>query len=286
MKSFYKTLVIILMMIFPVNYHVKAVEEESNTVPLNLRINMLPWQEVTTILPNKTTFTIIDFETGLSFHVQRRAGKSHADVQPLTKKDTKTMKEIYNNKWSWKRRAVIVKINDQLIAASMHGMPHGAGALNNGFPGHFCVHFIGSTTHRSNKEDPAHKIMILKAGNQLDNYLSKVNPQELIQTFAVAINQEDDYLLDQILTKSDHQQDFNELVKDITRIDISEKELLKSQLEGDHAQLVKVPVVVKIMTKEDGRLKKEISFTIQRIGLTDRWLINRDELYEEFIAGE
>ena len=57
------------------------------------------------------------------------------------------MKTIYNGKWSWKRRAILIITHDQLLAASMHGMPHGAGALKNGFPGHFCVHFYGSTTH-------------------------------------------------------------------------------------------------------------------------------------------
>ncbi|MDQ7862438.1 hypothetical protein RCO48_19805 [Peribacillus frigoritolerans] len=48
-------------------------------------------------------------------------------------------------------------INNQMIAASMHGMPHGAGALQNGFSGHFCVHFSGSITHRLKNEDLSHK---------------------------------------------------------------------------------------------------------------------------------
>ena len=105
------------------------------------------------VLPNKSIFTILDVETGLHFTVQRRAGSNHADVQPLTYRDTKIMKTIYNGKWSWKRRSILIIAKDQLLAASMHGMPHGAGALKNGFPGHFCVHFYGSTTHGSGNED-------------------------------------------------------------------------------------------------------------------------------------
>ena len=58
------------------------------------------------------------------------------------------MKKIYNDQWSWKRRAIIVLVKDQMIATSMHGMPHGTGALQNDFPGHFCVYFFGSITHR------------------------------------------------------------------------------------------------------------------------------------------
>ena len=43
-------------------------------VPISFKIEMLPWEEVNNIIPNKTKFTIIDIETGLTFKVQRRAG--------------------------------------------------------------------------------------------------------------------------------------------------------------------------------------------------------------------
>ena len=96
---------------------------------VGLQIEMLPWEKVYKILPKYSKFTVLDVETGKMFHVQRRAGSRHADVQPLTPKDTSIMKKIYGGKWSWKRRAIIVIHDDQWIAASMHGMPHGAGAL-------------------------------------------------------------------------------------------------------------------------------------------------------------
>ena len=53
------------------------------------------------------------------------------------------MKTIYQGKWSWQRKAIIVELEDgRRLAASMHGMPHGAGAIRgNNFNGHFCVHF-------------------------------------------------------------------------------------------------------------------------------------------------
>ena len=114
---------------------------------VGIQIDMLPWGKVYEILPKYSKFTVLDVETGKMFKVQRRAGSRHADVQPLTSKDTKIMKEIYGGKWSWKRRAIIVIHQDQWIAASMHGMPHAAGALENDFPGHFCIHFYGSKTH-------------------------------------------------------------------------------------------------------------------------------------------
>lgn len=110
---------------------------------------MLSWEEIDEIIPRFTTFTITDLETGLRFKAQRRAGNNHADVQPVTKADTAIMKEVYGGKWSWKRRAILVHYNGHAIAASMHGMPHGGGALANGFPGHFCIHFKDSLTHPS-----------------------------------------------------------------------------------------------------------------------------------------
>ncbi|CAH0347110.1 hypothetical protein [Bacillus sp. CECT 9360] len=98
-------------------------------------------------------------------------------------------------------KAIIVLVKDQMIAASMHGMPHGAGSINNGFPGHFCVHFSGSTTHRSGRADLAHELMILKASGKIDEYLNEAEPYELINIFAIAINQTDTKILHAIVSK-------------------------------------------------------------------------------------
>jgi hypothetical protein len=158
---------------------------------ISFQVEMLPWREVNNLLPKYTKFTVLDVETGKQFHVQRRAGSHHADVQPLTSKDTKIMKSIYGGKWSWKRRAIIIIHKDQWVAASMHGMPHGAGALKNNFPGHFCIHFFGSTTHRTNSMDLAHMLMIYKSAGRLEDYFWDANPYEVIQAFITSINQHD-----------------------------------------------------------------------------------------------
>ncbi len=158
-------------------------------------IEMLPWEIVNEKLPKYSKFKILDLETGKIFNVQRRAGSRHADVQPLTSKDTKIMKEIYGGKWSWKRRAIIVLYQGQWIAASMNGMPHGAGSLKNNFPGHFCLFFYGSKTHRTNVSDFPHKLMILKAAGKLQEYISEAEPFELIEAFITGINQQDPHII-------------------------------------------------------------------------------------------
>jgi hypothetical protein len=85
-------------------------------------------------------------------------------VQPLTAFDTAVMREIYGGRWSWARRPVLVEVGGHRLAASMNGMPHGAGSIGgNDFPGHFCIHFLLSEVHRSGRVDPQHLLAILAA---------------------------------------------------------------------------------------------------------------------------
>jgi hypothetical protein len=162
---------------------------------IGLSIEVIPWEQANKLLPRFTKFSVLDTDTGLSFKVQRRAGSNHADVQPLTKADTAIMKKIYNGKWSWKRRAIIVQYEDKWIAASMHGMPHGAGALPNNFPGHFCIHFYGSTTHKTNEMDLSHKLMVLKAAGKLGNHLATADPYEIVNSYVAGFKQQDKSIL-------------------------------------------------------------------------------------------
>jgi hypothetical protein len=140
---------------------------------------LLPWSEVKQLLPIYSIFTVVDLETGLCFQTQRRAGSSHADIQPLTKQDTEILRTICDGEWSWNRRAVVVEAGGRRIAASMHSMPHGAGALVNGFPGHHCLHFFGSSTHGGGRSDPLHQLMVQQAAGQLHEYLEQMPPVEL-----------------------------------------------------------------------------------------------------------
>lgn len=160
---------------------------------------LLSWQKSTQMLPKKSMFSVTELETGLTFNVQRRAGSDHADVQPLTKEDTRVMKEIYNGRWSWKRKAVLVHSGDTWIAASMNGMPHGGdGIPENGFSGHFCIHFQGSSTHKSDSPDPAHQMMVHKAAGQIKPYFDSVTPIILARSFVEVMYHQDHELMVQL----------------------------------------------------------------------------------------
>ncbi|MEF3306031.1 hypothetical protein [Paenibacillus sp. GYB003] len=158
---------------------------------------IVEWDQAKSRIPRKAIVTVVDLETGLSFRAQRRAGSSHADVQPLTRRDTAVMKEIYGGKWSWRRRAIVVTSDDgSAIAASMHGMPHGGdGIPDNGFSGHFCIHFAGSTTHRSGKTDLSHQLMVHKAAGKLPEWFRASSPELRTEAIFDALHQQDEAVL-------------------------------------------------------------------------------------------
>lgn len=114
-------------------------------------------------IPKGATFKVKDIKTGKVFTVKRWSGGNHIDAEPASASDTKIMKSIYGH-WSWKRRAVLVKYNGHVYAASMNGMPHGTQTIKgNNFEGHFCIHFYGSKTHGSKKVDAMHQNCVAEA---------------------------------------------------------------------------------------------------------------------------
>jgi hypothetical protein len=125
---------------------------------------LVTWDVAQHLFPLRSDALVVDYRTGLSFWVRRLAGSRHADVQPLTAADTAVMKRIYGGSWSWARRPVLVEVSGHRLAASMNGMPHGAGSIQgNGFPGHFCIHFLLSEVHKTRAIDPGHLWAILTA---------------------------------------------------------------------------------------------------------------------------
>lgn len=122
------------------------------------------WTVASKIYARGDIATVTDLATGKSFKVKRLGGTNHADSEPLTVQDTAIMKEIYGGSWSWVRRAIIVTVDGHRIAASMNGMPHSVQNIsNNNFPGHFCIHFLNSRTHGSNRVDEGHQAAVKQA---------------------------------------------------------------------------------------------------------------------------
>ena len=235
---------------------------------------LIPWEEADQLFPKYQRARIVDVDTRLAFWVQRRAGTEHADVQPLTKADTEIMKTIYQGKWSWQRKAIIVELeNGRRLAASMHGMPHGAGAISgNNFNGHFCVHFLGSSTHGSKSPNTAHQIMVWKAADQFDQHLMQASAPEAIDIFFTAVDQGATALAARLLDGSPAAQLLlarSSQVQSISIDSITE--------QGDNSYEVKLRL---IFTGEQKDHKKTLTLRLQNSA--PPWIIQTDSLEDCF----
>jgi hypothetical protein len=240
-------------------------------------IEMLEWKAVNSLLPKYSKFTVLDIESGKQFNVQRRAGSHHADVQPLTAKDTKIMKKIYGGKWSWKRRAILIINKDQMIAASMHGMPHGAGALDNNFSGHFCIHFYGSTTHRTNSMDLSHMLMIYKASGKLEEYLVNANPYEVINAYVAGLKQQDKVITSLI---SLQEMKWAPILKRIENIRITRLPLLPAEDLNEEIS-IDIPIEIDWFIKDRGRQSYRGVIHLVRFSTMDAWKVDSQSFLQE-----
>ena len=241
------------------------------------KVKMPQWEEVNELLPRYSKFTVMDLETGLRFRVQRRAGSNHADVQPLTSEDTAIRKKIYSGKWSWKRRAIIVISEKGKIAASMHGLPHGGGALKNNFPGHFCIHFYGSTTHRTNFMDLSHKLMILKSAGKLEKYLEQTDPYDLVNAYIAGIKQQDPYIVSFISLQD---LKWKKLLPLIENISINRMEVLPAEDVGDQLTLT-VPVEINWQIKGRGGRNFTGEIVLVRFLGNEQWKVDSTRFLED-----
>src|SRR5690554_1967434 len=129
---------------------------------------LIAWEEAKKLFPIGHTARVIDLKTGISSVIYRHGGHLHADCEPCTPTDTALMFALYNGKWSWERRAVVVEVGEYRIAGSINGQPHGKCTLKkNNFNGHFCLHFYQSRLHKNGKPDPTHQRMVALAAKAL-----------------------------------------------------------------------------------------------------------------------
>ena len=129
------------------------------------KTEVLDWYKdnVSKVIPKGARFTVKDIGTGKTFEMVRWSGGDHMDAEPRSDKDTETIKSIYGGTYSWRRRAILIKYNGHVYAASMNGMPHGTTTIENEFDGHLCIHFKNSKTHGTDVVDPDHQNAVDKA---------------------------------------------------------------------------------------------------------------------------
>lgn len=156
----------------------------------------VPWDQVHPLFPLDGEATLEDVRTGVSLRVKRYGGHLHADVEPATSRDTAVLRALYGGRWSWRRRPVVAIVGGRRLAASINGMPHGAGVVrDNDFPGHFCLHFLQSRIHRTGRVDPSHQLMVWEAAGRLAERLEQASPGELATWALAALNEADEAAL-------------------------------------------------------------------------------------------
>ncbi|SDW03117.1 hypothetical protein [Paenibacillus sp. CF384] len=235
---------------------------------------LLSWPEAKQIITMKAIFTVVDLETGLRFEVQRRAGSTHADVQPLTKHDTAVMKQIYQGKWSWRRRAILVLKDDQAIAASMHGMPHGGdGIPDNDFSGHFCIHFLGSSTHKTGSVDPDHQTMVHKAAGKLQQYVQQTSPMDVVELYFIAINQRDPEIMTMLFPYRNHEQ-LERLKQVAAGIIAIRRESDYPNIDTSDLLAIDLPVIALIYRDGFRKAEKSFVFQLRRTAVWQAWKID------------
>ncbi len=239
----------------------------------------MPWSEAKLLFPKNRYALVTDLETGLSFNIRRKSGTYHADVQPLTAKDTETMKNIFGGNWSWKRRAIILKVDGRMIAASMNGMPHGAGSIkNNNFPGHFCIHFLGSKVHKSNKVDLAHQLMIAKASGKLDEVIQNSTPEKLITIFLTALKQHDWHMASLTLGFRSSEE-IDDVLKVLKTYEDIKSFIIHNNNESEHKLLRTIPITLTWKKKGDtGYKTTKILLTLKKSFLAGEWYIIANSL--------
>ena len=139
----------------------RAVSDSSSSSSGTERLNWFNGGSNT--IPKGAVFKVKDCRTGKIFTCRRWSGYNHLDAEPNSYSDTQTMLSIVGH-WTWRRRPILVKYNGHVYAASMNAMPHGTSTIsNNGFDGHFCIHFYKSRTHGTNRVDEAHQNCVARA---------------------------------------------------------------------------------------------------------------------------
>ena len=143
-----------------------ADKKEEGSSSSTIKTERLDWfKNGKSVFAGRPTIQIKDVRTGLVFKAKVLYGTNHLDVEPLTKADTATLLKI-NGGVSFKddRRAMLVKYNDHVYAASIYSVPHGEQTITtNNFDGQFCLHFYGSKTHGTDKVDSDHQSCVAQA---------------------------------------------------------------------------------------------------------------------------
>lgn len=104
-------------------------------------------------------YELINLENNQTYSFERIGGTGHCDI---------VFENAYPETLDWSKVAVLVKLSDNAyVPASLCEYKHG-------YENHFCLHFLGSKTHGTNKIDPTHQKIVKKAAKLGKAYLKNL----------------------------------------------------------------------------------------------------------------
>lgn len=128
---------------------------------------LVGWDEVRGLLSAGSTYTITDYNTGVSFTMAFVGGDGHAEMECTDAYNSGVYKETFGGEYNYSKRAVVVTINGRHIAASLSGWPHGTDQYAaNEMSGHTCLFFDGSLSHVGNLPDAEHMELVYTAAGR------------------------------------------------------------------------------------------------------------------------
>lgn len=230
-----------------------------------------PWEQVKQTFGRMEYATVIDLETGERFHVQRRAGSRHADVQPLTRTDTQTMKKFIRangagsaGRFSWRSTAFI---SPPRCTACLTVRGYRRKRLSRTL-----LHpLFGSSTHKRKEPDPSHSLMIQKASGSLAANLIGASAEELVGYFLTALHEQDIHSL-RMTTDGFPLPDRLAQVASIRKTEM----VIPSDEKGP--LLLEVPVHLTYFTRNNDERKEKWTFVLHRPVPWDRWRVIAVEL--------
>ncbi|MEG1547957.1 MAG: hypothetical protein RR232_00480 [Clostridia bacterium] len=119
--------------------------------------SLISWKEVLPTLQIGATYTITDYNTGVTYNMLFTGGVNHAEMECAEATSTAVFKDAFGGEFNYSKRPVVIQINGQGIAASLQGWPHGEDTVSlNDMNGHVCLFFYESLSHVGSLPDVEH----------------------------------------------------------------------------------------------------------------------------------
>ncbi len=119
--------------------------------------SLVGWADVSAMLSEGATYTVTDYNTGITFNMVFAGGDKHAEMECASAADTQKYKDAFGGEFNYSKRPVVISIGGQNIAASLQGFPHGEDSVAaNDMAGHSCMYFDGSLSHVGSMPDVEH----------------------------------------------------------------------------------------------------------------------------------